>query len=392
MYLITNGQVVTETGILNDHEVLINDDRIEGIYRAGTAVSVDPKNIIDANGGYITPGFIDIHADFIETMACPRPTSMMDFSMSLRETERVLLTHGITTMFHSLSLYKRDEFSYKPIRDPHNVRKFIDLIHATHSEKHLIRHRFHARFEIDNLDEVDNLRSYINEGKVHLVSFMDHTPGQGQYRDLEMYRHTLKGYRDLSDDDIDNIIEDNNGKEMLTIEAIRELAELALAHNIAVASHDDDSVEKLELMQQIGATISEFPITLDVATQAKSKGLYTVAGAPNILLGGSHSGNLSAAEAIAEGAIDVLCSDYYPPAMLHSLFVLHERHGHDLAQMFKLVTLNPAKAVRMEGDIGSVAVGKKADLLVIEKIGEQFPVVTKVLVDGKLSGQTYYRE
>lgn len=145
-------------------------------------------------------------------------------------------------------------------------------------------------------------------------------------------------------------------------------------------------------MQQIGATISEFPITLDVATQAKSKGLYTVAGAPNILLGGSHSGNLSAAEAIAEGAIDVLCSDYYPPAMLHSLFVLHERHGHDLAQMFKLVTLNPAKAVRMEGDIGSVAVGKKADLLVIEKIGEQFPVVTKVLVDGKLSGQTYYRE
>ena len=392
MYLITNGDVVTEQEILAAHEVLIDGDRIAGIFPAGTINKNVVEQVIDAEGGLITPGFVDIHADFIETMASPRPTSIMDFNLSLRETEKVLASHGITTMFHSLSLYKHDEFGNKPIRKPDNVKQLIKLIHESHSCKHLIRHRFHARFEIDNFDQVESLRTFIKEDKVHLLSFMDHSPGQGQYRNLEVYRTTLKGYRaEISDDDIEQIIADNQVKEKMTLKMIKEIAALAMSKNIAIASHDDDSMDKIGLVKQFGATISEFPITMEVAREAKKQGLLTVAGAPNVLLGCSHSGNLSAAEAVLQNNVDVLCSDYYPPALLHAVFILAEKYDQDLAAMFRLVTVNPAKAVRMDQEIGSITEGKKADLLVVNKIEDNFPVITSVFVDGKLVTHTNYR-
>ncbi|SKC47802.1 phosphonate metabolism protein PhnM [Maledivibacter halophilus] len=391
MYLITNGHIITEDTILTGYDILIEDDVIRKIDKEGSiSVNKDTK-IIDADGGYVSPGFIDIHSDYIEHMAAPRPTTLMDFSLSLRECEKQLISHGITTMFHSLSLYKSTEFGNKPIRNPENVQKFIDLIDNTHESKHLIRHRFHARFEIDNIEQVDNLKSYINENKVHLVSFMDHTPGQGQYRNLEIYRDTLKGYKDLEDFEIDEIITESQSKDKLTIEMIKEIGDLAKEKGITIASHDDDTVEKIELVRSFGATISEFPITLETAKEAKNHGMHTIAGAPNVLLGGSHSGNLSAAVAIEDNCIDILCSDYYPAAMLHSIFKLHEEYGKDLVQMLKLVTINPAKAVNMDDEIGSIKENKKADILIIEKIEKNFPVITSVFVDGKLITKTNYR-
>ena len=325
-------------------------------------------------------------------MAAPRPTCLMDFGMSIKETERELLSHGITTMFHSLSLFKDSEFKRKPIRDPENVRKFIDIIELTHSGRHLIRHRFHARFELNNFREVDQLKAYMSEKKVHLVSFMDHTPGQGQYRDLQVYRRMVKSYSDFEDEEIDQLISRDQAKDKMTIEAMQGIAELAGKMGIAIASHDDDSLEKLDLVQSLGATISEFPITMEIAQQAQARGMFTLAGAPNILLGGSHNGNLSAPEAIMANRIDILCSDYYPPALLHAVFTMHEKYGASLVDMFRLVTINPAKAVKMDREIGSIKEGKKADLLVIEKIEPNYPVVTTAIVDGKLAQRTNYGE
>ncbi|WP_053360772.1 phosphonate metabolism protein PhnM [Bacillus sp. FJAT-27251] len=391
MFVITNGQLITEEAILQGYDLLIKDDRIEKIAPKGEIQFHEGMEVIDAAGGYVAPGFIDIHSDYIEHMAAPRPTSLMDFELSLRETEKQLIAHGITTMFHSLSLYKGSEYSYKPIRESENVSKFINLIDQSHSTKHLVRHRFHARFEIDNVAEIDNLKRYITEDKVHLVSFMDHTPGQGQYRHLEIYRNTVKSYNNMSDASIDVLIHNHQTKEKLSIDDISEIAQLAHEHGIAVASHDDDTLEKLELVRSFGTTISEFPITLEVARRAQELGMYTIAGAPNVLLGGSHSGNLCAAEAIQYQSIDILCSDYYPAAMLHSIFTLVEKYEMDLVDMVKLVTLNPAKAVNMDHEIGSVCEGKKADLLIIEKIGSGFPVITGVFVDGKLIQKTNYR-
>ena len=129
---------------------------------------------------------------------------------------------------------------------------------------------------------------------------------------------------------------------------------------------------------------------MDVAEYAKKEGMFTIAGAPNILLGGSHAGNLNAADAIKAGCVDILCSDYYPAAMLHSVFILNEKYNMDLCEMFKLITLNPAKAVKMDKLIGSIKEGKKADVLIIEK-EKDLPVITSVFVDGKLISKINYR-
>lgn len=380
-YVIKNGKIVTEYGIKEGLSLVINEDKIEGLFRD----SHTDKNsvVIDAKGGYIAPGLVDIHSDYIELMTSPRPTSVMDFNIGIRETEKVLASCGITTMYHSLSLTKDDEFSKKPIRESKNVKGLLEKINE--NSLNLIRNRFHGRLEIDNLEQVDELKEYIKERKVHLLSIMDHSPGQGQYRDLEIYRDTLKGYRkDISDDEINFILENHKNKEKLTLENIKELVELGCENGISVASHDDDTVEKLDLVKSMGVNISEFPIKLEVAKKAHEKGMFTVAGAPNVLLGGSHSGNLSAAEGILKGYIDVLCSDYYPQGMLHSVFILSEKYGLDLCEMFKLITLNPAKAVGIDNEFGSIQKGKKADILIINRDEEGLPIVSKTIVNGNI--------
>ena len=389
MYLLTNGKIITEEGIIEGYDILIENDIIKKICKNGE-VDSDEIEVINAYGGFISPGFIDIHADYIENMSSPRPTSIMDFNLSLRETEKVLINTGITTMYHSLSLYGKDIFENKPIRSDENVIKLIDTIENTQNKRHLIRHRFHARFEIDNVKGVERLKKYIRDGKINLLSFMDHTPGQGQYRNIETYRQTLKGYKDVTDSEIDEMIEERQLKDTITSETIEEIAHMAKDRNISIASHDDDSFDKIDFIKGIGATISEFPITMDVAKYAREKGMFTIAGAPNVLLGKSHSGNLSASEAIKDKCIDILCSDYYPAAMLHSVFILNEKYNMDLCEMFKLITINPAKAVKIDNILGSIKEGKKADILIIEKL-EELPLITSVFVDGKLMSKINYR-
>ncbi|MCF3944037.1 phosphonate metabolism protein PhnM [Oceanobacillus alkalisoli] len=391
MYIIHNGKVILEQEILENHAVVVENEKIKEIIPEEKIAHFPRANKIDANGGFIAPGFIDIHSDYIEGIVSPRPTSMMDMDISLREAEKILISHGITTMFHSLSFYREDAFTHKPMRYPHNVQRLVDAIARTHHELHLIRHRLHARFEVDNIDEVDSLIENIEAGKVHLLSFMDHTPGQGQYRDLEVYSETLKGYRDLTDSDVQTIIKERQNGTFLTTQKIKEVADIAIRKGIAVASHDDDHLAKVDLVKSFGTTISEFPITLEVAKKAKEAGLQTVAGAPNVLLGGSHSGNLSAAEAIAHGCIDILCSDYYPAALLHAVFNLHEEYGYPLEDMVQMVSINPARAVRLDHEVGSIQPGKKADLLLIEKMDDGYPMLTMTMVNGVVITTTNYR-
>lgn len=395
MILVKNGTVVTETELLEDSSVVIEGDRIQQILTREETERFEKDHaencqVIDARGDYISPGFIDIHSDYIETIASPRPTAMMDFDFALKESERILVGHGITTMFHSLSLYRDDLFEVKKIRFPENSVKLIEAINQMHYEEHMIRHRVHARFEVDNFEMIQPLKQMIEEDKVHLLSIMDHTPGAGQYHDIDVYKKTLMGYRGITDEEAGKIATARQERELLPAKEIHELADVALAHGISVASHDDDTDEKLEFGLMMGATISEFPITIDIAKKAKKKGMFTIAGAPNILLGGSHTGNLSAAEGITEGAIDILCSDYYPPALVHAIFVMHEKYGIPLVKMFQMLTLHPAKAVGIDDELGSIAPGKKADILLIQE-ERGLHNVRKAIVDGNLVYDIHYR-
>ncbi len=391
MIALKNGKIVNPDGILEAHVLLLDQDRIQDVTHQDNFRPAGDTEILDVAGAWIMPGFIDIHADYIEHMAAPRPTSLMDFSLALREAERELVGHGITTMFHSLSLYRHTDFGSNPIRSSENTAKLMELVHQSHTRPHLIRHRFHARFEIDNIERVAELEDYLRNKKIHLVSFMDHSPGQGQFRSIEMYRKMLKGYQNLSENELDRIVHEGQNRQKLSLEIIAAIAALAKRNGVSVASHDDDTTEKIALVRAFGTEISEFPITLEVAREARRVGMHTVAGAPNILLGGSHSGNLSAAEAIVDGSVDILCSDYYPAALLHAVFHMHRRRGLDLHRMVNLVTLNAARAVGMDNELGSIATGKKADILVVEELEDGFPTVRSAFVDGRRVLQTNYR-
>ncbi len=418
--IIRGGTVVCADRVLPDCDVVVIDGRIAAIEPVGASdfdaqpdATMGVLPVVDARGAYVVPGLIDIHSDYVENVASPRPSVVMDLSTSLYKADRELVSHGVTTIFHSLSVYGAHVFDHKPIRDFGNVSALIDRVAALRAGEerdHLIRHRLHMRVELDSVDLYDDIESFLRSGKVDLVSFMDHTPGQGQYRDLLVFGDTLKGYRDVSDEDVRDIVRQQQESQKLTYAQITALAAVARERGVSIASHDDDSEDKLAFMDGLEATISEFPISLDIARAARARGMHTIAGAPNVMLGHSHSGNLSAREAVQAGAIDVLCSDYYPAALLDAVFTLRDQCGLDIAKAFALVTINPAKAAGIADEVGSIAVGKRADVLLLREIscgaGEgsgarvgappdgrvarTMPVVTRAFVGGRSVFRSHY--
>ena len=251
--------------------------------------------------------------------------------------------------------------------------------------------------KLDSVDRVDEVYNYLQDGKVDLISFMDHTPGQGQYRDLLVFSDTIKGYRDgISDEEVAAIVEEQQAADKIGPEQLSELAELAREQGISLASHDDDSKEKLDYMGALGASISEFPVDMETARDAHERGMFTLAGAPNVMMGHSHAGNLSAREGVTQRVITMLCSDYYPAALIDAVFILHRECAMPLPEAFALVTANPAKAVGIYSEVGTLTVGKRADILLVREIGcapdvqTTTPVVTRAFVGGNSVYRSHY--
>lgn len=386
--ILKNGKLVLLDRVLEGQDLILEDGKIAAV---GHVTDGAEGETVDLNGCFVMPGMIDIHSDMIESYIQPRSTAVMDFEMGLKEAEKVLAGCGITTMFHSISMYREGAWDVKEIRQAPQVKKLAALIGRYRHQNRMIRHRYHLRYEIDNLDCYADVKAMIEDGLVDLLSFMDHTPGQGQYKNLEIYRrHQPNEGRDLSEEAFRQLVESEINKETVSFEELKVLADCAAQKGIAVASHDDDTVEKLRVNQELGVKISEFPITMEVAKAARESGFMTVVGAPNILLGGSHSGNLSALEAIRENAASVLVSDYYPQALLYAVFRLFRQEGIPLWEAAGYVTINPAKAVGLDDQIGSIETGKQADLLVVEE-KDGYPVIRQVYVDGRRVLDCAYR-
>ena len=392
---IKNGKTVTPDRIVENKILLLDQDRIVGFADSLDGVEYIER-VVNAHGRYIMPGLIDVHSDKIEQYIQPRPTSRVDFEFALKVCERDLLGVGITTMYHSISLFGDEFFGASPLRTKESVQRIADLIAGVHMRNHLIHHRFHLRIEIDNLEAYEIAGAMIDQDKVQLISFMNHTPGQGQYSSMEAYRETVSKYngmhngKGVSEMSLDELREYHTTKPKLSFEQLRELARLAHEKGIPVASHDDDSVEKLAENIEIGVDISEFPISMETAKSARARGLHTVLGSANILRGCSHAGNLSAADAVLEDCADIICSDYYPAATLHSIFLMHTKYGVSLPKMVKKATLNPAKAMGTDREYGSIETGKKADLLIVDVL-EGYPVITHCFIDGIAASRIEYR-
>ncbi len=384
--LYKNAKVITPTDVYEQGSVLIANGRI--IEVSADDLFAPGAQVVDCEGAYLMPGMVDTHSDALEMEIMPRPRSIFPIEWSFRELERKLVAQGVTTIHHALSMMgeHRDD---KILRQNQNVYKNIHSIKEMVNEPRLIRHYVHLRLEITNLSAAPLVEALIHEGKLDQLSFMDHTPGQGQYRNIEAQRNFYFMRANMSEAEVDDLMEHLRTLPKLDDKRLEAIGNLAWDKGIPVASHDDDRLEKLDLMQQWKASICEFPVDLDVAMEAKRRGMHTVMGAPNVLLGKSHSNNLSALEAITHDAVDVLCSDYYPPAMLQAAFLVAERGIKSLPDAIRMVTLNPAVAIGLGHELGSIEAGKTADLLLV-RIVEGRPLVDQAFVQGKLAMQMNY--
>lgn len=324
---------------------------------------------LEGNGLLLLPGFVDMHGDMVEREVEPRPNVPMPLELGLRDLDRRLAGSGFTTAYAALSFSPMSTYGH--LRSYEHTSAVIRKLKAM---RHMLNvdHRVHARFEITFPKALSVIEELITEGTVDLISLTDHTPGQGQYRDIERHVQKMARERGLSREEaaeaIARRIEERTQPAGVLAETLEAISSLCRAHGVALASHDDDTTDKVELMHGLGVVISEFPVTLEAAAEARRRGLATAMGAPNALRGQSYSGNLSAREAHAAGLLDMLASDYHPSAMLPALLELAGTDRDGLPGAVRLATLNPAKALGLD-DRGSIETGRLADLVIADDTG-----------------------
>lgn len=351
--------------VLQDHVIERGSLRIEdGLIAEIREEAVEGADI-EGRGKLLLPGFVDIHGDMIEKEVEPRANVRMPIELGIYDLDKKLASCGVTTAYAALAFTPA---TYGHVRSIEHTRAMIQTLVAMRSEL-LIDHRVHGRFEVTFLPAVTEAKALIDTGALHLISLMDHTPGQGQYRDIELHIANMAKARKISETQAAELVNKriaDRTEHGDSMEIINGLARLARESGVVLASHDDDTAEKVALLHSLGAAISEFPINVAAAAEAKRLGLATAMGAPNALRGLSYSGNLSAREAYEADVLDILASDYHPSAILPAVIALAEIGEGGLAASVALASANPAKALGLN-DRGRIAEGMRADLVVAER-------------------------
>ncbi|MEM8871510.1 MAG: alpha-D-ribose 1-methylphosphonate 5-triphosphate diphosphatase [Pseudomonadota bacterium] len=316
------------------------------------------------SGFTVFPGFIDMHGDMIELELEPRPKVDFPMEVAVGHLDARLAAAGVTTAYAGVS-FSRTAVDGERRSFEHTsaiVRALKDNIKGLR-----VDHCIHARFDMTYTAAIDALGGLLAAGAVDLVSVMDHTPGQGQYRNVEtLVANRMKS--GLSEDQarshVARRIKDAVPAEQI-LQNLERISKLCKSHDVAMASHDDDTVEKSHLMADIGVVISEFPVTIEAAEVAAKRGLMIAMGAPNAMRGKSYSGNLSAREAHAAGLLHILAADYHPAAILPAIRALSDTDTDGVVGAVRLASKNPAEALGLT-DRGEIATGKRADLAVVD--------------------------
>jgi len=345
--IIPNGSVRIENGLIAD---IVERPMTCGIDGAGTE---------------LFPGFIDMHGDMIEIELEPRATVDFPMDVALNHLDARLATAGVTTAYAAVSFSRGAAQGER--RSFEHTSRVIRALHAFKADGR-VDHKIHARFDITYDNAIGVLADLLTDGTVDLVSLMDHTPGQGQYRNIETHVKNKAAQMGVSEAEAGQAIATKIAERTRPVEIILQnmmaVSQLCKKHGVVLASHDDDTEDKAKLMANLGAVIAEFPVTLEAAQAGAAKGMLMAMGAPNAMRGQSYSGNLSAREAHAHGLLHILAADYHPAAILPAIRALALADPDGLVGAVRLATVNPARALGLT-DRGEIAVGKRADLIAI---------------------------
>lgn len=373
--LLSNARIILLDAIIEQGWIALSGGLIQEV-----GEGAPPERGIDCAGDTIIPGLVELHTDHLESHFAPRPKVRWSALPAAIAYDAQIAASGITTVFDSLRLGS-DADSGSLGNDVWTLAEAIDTARRTDAFR--VEHRTHLRCEICADDVIEQAEEFVSRYPADLISLMDHTPGQRQFTTLSTWKNFYLRKTSHSDAELDAFIEkkliarDRNGEIHR-----RRLVEIANKAGIALASHDDADRTHVAESVADGVRIAEFPTTIEAAEASHEAGIAVMMGAPNIVRGGSHSGNVAAEDLARGGILDILSSDYVPASLLQAAFDMSRRVARiSLPEAIRTVTVNPARATGLD-DRGAIAPGLKADLVRVAFLGDT-PYAREVYKDGR---------
>ncbi len=372
--------------VLSNCRLVLHDEVIHGnlMMRDGLITKIDQGTVTspveNLEGDYLIPGLVELHTDHLEGHFHPRPGVDWPAISAVIAHDAQITASGITTVFDALRAGAFDPEDISA-REGENLARAITAA----QDDGLLRaeHFIHIRCELPCADTIEAAERTSAALVPKLISIMDHTPGARQFTSLDKFRQYYLGKKLILPEKIEAYIAERlemQGKHASHNKAA--ILDLARSLGVRLASHDDATVAHVEEALQDEVVIAEFPTTAESAKAAHEGGLAVLMGAPNVVRGGSHSGNISAADVAANGHLDILSSDYVPASLLNAVFNLPQQVSTiSLPQALRTVTANPAKAAGLL-DRGSIAEGLRADLVQV-RVSNGLPVVMRVWTNGR---------
>ena len=372
--VITNALIVLAHDIVRGSVHLV-DGRI-------AAVDSGPCELpaaLDFDGDLLLPGLVDLHTDNLERHAMPRPGVSFPMRQAVQAHDAEVAAAGITTVFDAVAAGDPYDAGFRS-QDQGELLALLDLLDDAGVLK--AQHHVHVRCELPAANARELFQPFARHRRLRLMSLMDHTPGQRQWADLEQARRHHVGKKGWSEARFDAELRLAPERQARHAAGHRRwFADFARSHGIPLATHDDATPAHIDEGLAAGATLAEFPTTLQAARHARDRGLATMAGAPNIVRGSSHAGNVAALTLAREGVLDMLSSDYVPASLLQAAWQLHAQAGFSVPEAVALVSRRPALAAGL-ADRGDIAPGQRADLLRVRLVAGE-PVVREVRVAGR---------
>jgi alpha-D-ribose 1-methylphosphonate 5-triphosphate diphosphatase len=367
--VLANARIVLATETVLGH-VVVRDGRIAAIGSGPTALA----GAQDLQGDFLIPGLVEMHTDNLERHVMPRPKVTFPMQAAVQAHDGEVAAAGITTVLDAIGVGDPYNDGFRS-RDQSELLRVLDRLDAAGSLR--ADHHIHVRAELPAPNTRELFEPFQGHRRLRLISLMDHTPGQRQWSDIEHARVYYTGKKGWSNEKFDAEVLIAPERQAMHAQPHRQwFADFARSHGIALATHDDTTLAHVEEAIALGAAMSEFPTTLAAARHARAGGLATIAGAPNVVRGGSHSGNVSALELAREGALDALSSDYVPASLLLAAWILRRDAGFSLSEAVEVVSRAPARACGLD-DRGEIANGLRADLVRVREV-DGHPVVREV--------------
>lgn len=368
--VFNNARIVLADSVLHG-SVQVIDGQIRDISEStGSANRI--SSAIDCQNDYLIPGLIELHTDHLETHYSPRPGVRWGMMAAIQSHDAQIAAAGITTVFDCLRMGRVED----DIFESGEMRRLGTALRQARDQKRLrAEHRLHLRCEVSASDVLDDFSEFADDEDVGLVSLMDHAPGQRQFISLEAYALYHKTKHKMSDEAFAEYMSKRiSASEKYSLKNRVSLSTLCAERGIAMASHDDATVEHVEESIRFGVQLAEFPTTLEAARASHAAGLGVLMGAPNVVRGQSHSGNVAAQTLLENRCLDILSSDYVPASLLQAAFMLTTVTSQSISvpSAIATVTRNPARLMKL-ADRGEIVTGLRADLVRVAHMPEQDP-------------------